>query len=453
MTFNQVFTAVLTHQNMKQHLPFPLQLPAGVRRLSIRLDYAPARVEATNNLLTLTVLDPHGFRGAAHRHAPGETIQIGEESASPGFIPGPLPAGEWTVRVDTHLIMPGAEVKMELQAEWTDDQADAGRPPAGQAAPAAARQGRGPGWYLGDFHTHTFHSDGHWEAAGLIAYAQEKQFDFITLSDHNTVSGLAELERLCPDGLLPIFASELTTFWGHALALGLREWVDWRIQPGRREIAHIAAEVEARGGLFVIAHPEAIGDPYCTGCKWVYPEMRPGAARVVEVWNSAWISDSFNEAGLALAYQWLNSGLRLALTAGTDCHGPQAPGPGHGYNRVYAEELSQAAILKAVRQGRVVLSSGPELNLTAQAGGRRLMVGDAWPTRAGESIEISAAWDDCPAGSTLELVVDGVTRATGRGAASARWELPGGATGWALAALRGPQDELLALTNPIYFNQ
>ncbi len=42
---------------------------------------------------------------------------------------------------------------------------------------ALARRGRwstttGPGWYRGDLHAHTLHSDGDWDVAGLIAFAR-----------------------------------------------------------------------------------------------------------------------------------------------------------------------------------------------------------------------------------------------------------------------------------------
>ena len=52
--------------------------------------------------------------------------------------------------------------------------------------------------------------------------------------------------------------------------------------------------------------------------------MMPGDARVVEVWNGPWGCDSNNEKALTLWYDWLNQGLRLAATAGTDTHGRHA---------------------------------------------------------------------------------------------------------------------------------
>jgi hypothetical protein len=450
-TLHHVFTAVLSNQDMKKHIPFPVQVPPDTETLSIRMSYAPHIVEQVNNLLTLTVLDPAGFRGAAHRNAEVMEIVIQENAASPGFFPGPVQPGEWTVLVDTHMIMPDVPVHLELVVTGAD-QLDPALPSIPTIEAPAVRPSRGPGWYRGDFHTHTIHSDGDWDVADLVAFALDNRLDFITLSDHNTVTGLRPFERACPESLLPICGIELTTFWGHALALGRREWVDWRIEPGRREMAQVVAEVEAQGGLFVIAHPEAIGDPYCTGCNWLYPDVRPGAARVVEVWNSPWYSISHNEAGLELAFEWMSRGLRMVLTAGTDRHDPHYPAPGHGFNTVYAEELSEVAILHAVRLGHVVLSSGPILTLSAQAAGQNLMPGDSCRAQAGETIHISAEWDSCPPGSRLDLVVDGEKRETTTGGPSASWDLPGGYTGWALLTLRDPDGEMLALTNPIYFD-
>src|SRR5512133_1190750 len=149
----------------------------------------------------------------------------------------------------------------------------------------------------------------------MVAYARSRRLDFATLRDHNTVSGLGEMDAACADDLLTMGGMELTTFRGHALALGLRDWIDWRTD-GERTMDQVAAEVAARGGLLIIAHPLALGDPYCSGCDWRFAEVMPGPARAVEVWNGDWDSESNNEAGLRLAFDWLNTGRRLALTAG-----------------------------------------------------------------------------------------------------------------------------------------
>jgi len=450
-TIHQSFTAILSNQDMKQHIPYRFQVPPGTRSLSIQMTYAPQRVDEINNLITLTLLDPAGFRGAAHHHTEATQVWIQEDAATPGFLPGALQPGEWSVMLDTHMIMPGTPVQVEL-AIAGDDQPNPYLVSLPARVDSTARPRRGPGWYRGDFHTHTVHSDGEWEVADLVAWALENRLDFLTLSDHNTISGLAQFERACPESLLPICGTELTTFWGHALALGRREWVDWRIAPGAREMSQVLQEVEAGGALFVIAHPKAVGDPYCTGCAWLYPDVSPGAARIVEVWNSPWFSASDNQAGLDLAFEWMNRGLRMVLTAGSDRHDGYLPIESHALNYVYAEELSEPAILRAVRLGRLILSSGPALTFSAQAGGKELMPGDSCRAPDRGTISISAGWENCPSGSSLELVVNGEKRATVSEGNSASWKLPGGQTDWALVTLRAPDEAMLAISNPIYFD-
>ena len=59
--------------------------------------------------------------------------------------------------------------------------------------------------------------------------------------------------------LLAAGGVELTTFWGHALCLGAREWVDWRIRPGDGGMARIAAAAYASDQVFIIAHPLSAG--------------------------------------------------------------------------------------------------------------------------------------------------------------------------------------------------
>ncbi len=447
------FERTLTSSDSKHHIPFPVKVPPGTTHLTIRLTYTPAEVDDIRNMLTLSVFDPAGWRGAGHRHGTQHDVVIGPDGATPGYLPGPIPAGEWQVVVDTHMIMPGALCTMRLVVGAAD------RPPGD--APSPWRTGRmaprGRGWYRGDLHAHTLHSDAGWDVPDLLAWARERHLDFATLSDHNTVSGLAQMDAASADDLLTMGGMELTTFWGHALALGLREWIDWRATEGaatKRTIEQIAAEVAARGGLFVIAHPLAVGDPYCTGCQWRYPTMMPGAARVVEVWNSDWRSDSRNEAGLKLAFEWLNEGYRLALTAGTDNHGRSPEARHYGFNVVYADDLSEQEILRAVRAGHLYISAGPTLELEASTAERQAMMGDVLEVSREQSVPVTARWEDCPADSEVCLIADGkpVSTLPAGGYGARRWDIPPREARWCLLTVRDASGQMLALTNPIFLD-
>jgi hypothetical protein len=245
---------------------------------------------------------------------------------------------------------------------------------------------------------------------------------------------------------------ELTTFWGHALCLGTREWVDWRLRPLTGDMALVAESVYARDQLFVIAHPQAEGDPGCTGCAWRFGGMMPGTAKIVEIWNGPWSNvESNNEAALMLFYDWLNQGLRLVATAGTDAHGPAPEGRDirPGFDVIYATSLSERSLLDAVRAGHLYLSSGPSLVLEAfAADGSYQMVGDTVVTDAAFAV----TWDACPEDAHVRIIADGKLRDTwlASGPGDREWTMAPSEASWILVEVRTSDGEMLAVTNPIF---
>lgn len=59
------------------------------------------------NLLTLSVDGPEGFRGSAHRHPPEQQHRICSDASqtSPGFISGKLAAGVWKITISVHCVV------------------------------------------------------------------------------------------------------------------------------------------------------------------------------------------------------------------------------------------------------------------------------------------------------------------------------------------------------------
>lgn len=455
------FRGTLTEQDVKRHIPHVIDVPARATGVRVQLGFEPAAVAGHRNMICLTLFDPAGFRGAGHRHGNRHVVEMSRDAATPGFLPGPLPAGQWVAQLDTHMVMPGAACRYELAVAFDHDDA----PPPAAAMPAAPRFeriiDRRAGWYRGDLHAHTVHSDGAWEVAELVAAARNRGLDFVTLTDHNTTGGLPAMARHSGDGLLTMGGQELTTFWGHALCLGGHAWHDWRVTHRGPEMAALASRIGAADELYVIAHPRAEGDPHCTGCRWCYPAMMPGTARLVEVWNGEWFGGERdrdrNEAALQLWYGWLNDGHRVVATAGTDVHGPgrQYQSPGTGFSTVYADQLSEAAILRAVAAGRLYLSAGPKLSLAAhREGGGQAMMGDslAIPGQSAAAT-LAVAWDGVPEAASLRLIADGRPRESVPVAATGRrkWSVPGNAAArWYVVELRARDGAMLALTNPIF---
>jgi len=450
-----MFEGTLTERDAKHHIGHSFIVPDDATELKVRFDYLPELTKSGLNALHLTLFDSQGFRGAGHRRGDAHesvvshSIMLSEAGATPGYLVGALPAGEWTIVIDAHMILPEAPVTYRIAIDISSDPVSIEAADAHVEAPPVPFGG--PSWYRGDLHGHTVHSDAEWEIADLIAYAGEHRLDFVTLTDHNTISGLVEFDRLARTDLLTMGGLELTTFAGHALALGVRKWIDWRIQPNVRTMPQIAAEVDVAGGLFVIAHAMSVGDPICTGCDWRHSDMLPGPARCIEVWNGhEWDSESNNEDALALWYVWLNHGYRMVATAGTDIHGPLPHGTRPAFNVAYAPSLSESAILGAIAKGHLYLSNGPRLEFTGRSeSGEVAIMGDCLP--AGNAT-INAFWDGNASDDQVRLIGDGklLFEQPAGEPGKQQWRLPAGQARWSVLELRDMTGRLRAVTNPIF---
>jgi len=73
------------------------------------------------NLITLSVDDPDGYRGACHRHTPDQLLSLAEHGASPGLMKGKPGAGEWTITLSLHAIVTES-CAYHLQAWIADDE-------------------------------------------------------------------------------------------------------------------------------------------------------------------------------------------------------------------------------------------------------------------------------------------------------------------------------------------
>jgi hypothetical protein len=71
------------------------------------------------NLLTITLDDADGaYRGAGHRHSNDQQFSLTPETATPGLVAGPLPAGTWALTRSAHtLVMPQCAVDIQIGAE------------------------------------------------------------------------------------------------------------------------------------------------------------------------------------------------------------------------------------------------------------------------------------------------------------------------------------------------
>jgi hypothetical protein len=341
--------------------------PEGVaqHRDALKVD---ERADSLQNLMNVVLVDPAGrWRGRWDRlpaAASGELL-LAERCASRGFVAGRIQPGSWTAAVEHHGIFGGVvDYTIAVRARAAPDDAEvAALAETGYREAAYAR--RGPGWYFGELHSHSSHSDGRHEMAEIADRASRCGLDFLALTDHNTMSA-HPVPPGAPIIIVPGF--ELTTFHGHHPVYGVDEMVPWHEGGRVVPLGEIAPRVRAAGGIVGVAHPFVPGDPLCTGCRMV-DDLAPESFDLVEVWYRRWGSPgSDNQAGYDLWNRLWAAGHHKTAVAARDWHGPEQEGPFPGalpLTGVFAHDATPAAIVDGLRSGRVILSRGPIADLTA----------------------------------------------------------------------------------------
>lgn len=141
-------TVRVTPAQEKTNLVLPFALAEEARQLKIIYSYAPKLLDGEvaaeaaencllrdageyraqypaaetflplKNLITLSLDDPNGYRGAAHRQADSQVHIVTETTASHGFSAGKLPAGDWRLVLNVHaLVTPFCDCRVKIEVE------------------------------------------------------------------------------------------------------------------------------------------------------------------------------------------------------------------------------------------------------------------------------------------------------------------------------------------------
>jgi predicted metal-dependent phosphoesterase TrpH len=265
-----------------------------------------------------------------------------------------MPAGRWQVILGLYKIPPaGADVQLSIAL---DSAARPTNPPPARTFPLR----KGAGWYRGDLHCHTWHSDARGAPEVLHAAAKQAGLDFLAVADHNTISQRRYFHRHSSPDLVFVRAMEVTTAVGHANVYGVDDWIDFRMT--KPSDAHILERlVHERAGLLSVNHDKPT-------IPWDYELPRIDC---MEVWQSTWMA--WNWISLGRWQQRLASGLRMSAIGGSDFHQPedlQPEGPlvlARPTTVLWMNDLSEDNVLGAMKAGHGYVTespSGPHLDVT-----------------------------------------------------------------------------------------
>ena len=465
-----VLEGVITGTDHQTYKEVPFQLPDGTKRLTIDLAYTGRDARTT---IDLGLYDPERFRGWSGGNKREFTIAASD--ATPSYLVGPLPRGEWKLVLGVPNIRPGNQ--SDYTAKFWFDRQD-----ARFEGFASHDLGNGPRWYRGDLHAHTGHSDGSCLSRKQVKIpcpvyrsldaAARAGLDFIAITDHNASSQFQSLGELQPyfDDLLLIPGREITTFQGHANVFGVVDPMDFQLtSPRAPRLATILDQAHGLGGLVSINHPALPSGEQCMGCGWTAqtPWDRIDA---IEVMNGGTIraSDGVAETALSGITFWqglLDKGYRLTAIAGSDNHNPDLPADepgaiGYPTTAVFAKANTQDAILDAIRSGKVLIDldgvTDRAVSFSAEFGNQSVSIGEVMALPKGGKVRFYVQTTNLT-GARIEVVGPGaaapvlapITKPQEARLFTLKMDHQ---RRWVRLNIRSANGRLLMISNPIYFN-
>lgn len=161
-----------------------------------------------------------------------------------------------------------------------------------------------------DLHIHSYYSpDAFSSPREILAKAREAGLDVIAITDHHTIEGAREAQKIAREfGLEVVIGEEILAKEGEVIGLFIEKAV-----PPKLSLAEIISRIHEQGGLAIAPHPlsfwqDGLGEELLRRISWQIDG--------VEIINSGWTGKR-NMATL----KYLNENfLKLASIGGSDAH-------------------------------------------------------------------------------------------------------------------------------------
>lgn len=424
----------------------PFDVSDEVTELHVSYDYNKSQ----KNLLDIGIFDPSGydldnadgFRGWSG----GERTEfmLSRSEATPGYYPGEIEAGTWNVILGPYRVGAGG-IDFTLEITFRE-----GKPgPAFEPTPASNDPLTDTaGWYRGDLHLHTVHSDGDYTPEDIIDRAVDNGLDFFVSTEHSTTTASLVWGKYARTGQRPLIINgeEITTRAGHYGAIGLEpgQWIDWRYQPEDNVLNRFVEDIHDVGGITVANHPFC---PY-KGCDWRFTYELIDA---IEVWNGPWTWE--DEAALQTWDRMLREGHALPAVGASDAHDP-GDVIGLPQTVVRADRLGPDGIIAGLADGHAYIaeSDGVTVTLTAMTDANEVSIGETLEVRPETPIDVTLEVTGASGAEatfhTQESIMKIVPIESGQ--QQTTYSTNAKATDFIRVEVRKQNEDMVALTNPIF---
>jgi hypothetical protein len=332
-------------------------------------------------------------------------------------------------------------------------------------------------WYGGDLHTHVNYNDHEFMTPEDIqTQVLGEDLNYANLMVANSSGAQIHDEqyfegrphRLSDATHILYWGEEMRNggVYGHMCLTGLKQLVK-PLYTGFTDTSyphdyppnHVQAlGAKRQGGVASYAHPgyEFTSDPQTMSARELPVDLALGSVDAMDV-----MSNSNEDGSTPYWYRLLNTGLRCAISAGSDSFTNRRHHWIPGGHRVYVytgDSLNADDWVENFRKGRSFATNGPILRFTVNG----KLAGTTLDLRSGDRIKVEASATSFVSMNRLEIVVNGEVVATERAggdgkSVSLTKEIPVTEGSWVAARVRGDFHRLLvndtdlyAHTSPVY---
>ena len=236
------------------------------------------------------------------------------------------------------------------------------------------RSGRTCRWLRGDFHVHSFLSDGSASPLQLLDEGISENLDFFFISEHGILTPSFPGKK----GINVFPSYEVTTEAGHMNLHGLRSLPygihDKGPHPDWKYLEKILTEARKRGALVSVNHPML--HPW----EWLYKSIPLSMIDAVEVITDPYAADDgapeANEKALKLLSMMWDSGFRITGIGGSDTHTEYSDSQlGQPVTSVYACPGSMKSVLDGIRNHHAAVFTDSDCRLEYRINGKIILPG------------------------------------------------------------------------------